>query len=680
MQLYDDRQTPSLPGVSPSASKILPLYRARGYYGPSPEWEEQEFDLVPPPESVGPSASAVLPTAFSAPSGPAASASYPSKRVKVVKVNELPRKKKVIRKRKPKRVIIHDASREEERPPVSTFHEHFYSDLEGAGTIKKVKKPKRVEKIIDGDTEHIHTYSEEHIHKLVFDDAPKLTGIAGVDPSGSMSALTASNPLVPIKNAQSLFAFDNPEYGAPIAELGVAGSLGTPTHFEYAAYNPRDVTHDHVFHDHGELPPNMDITKENLGHPPKVTYNSQGLKINGATIKSRPKNKWKAVKPTRPTPSIDFSYYENMYSPSSRHRRPQRRPNQGHKYYDDGSSEYNQDNFRPIPSFKFKDKPKVKNHGFHGYGKPNGFRLEQESVAIPFSTASSLIHDVSFNPLKNSFSGLKSAAVGFSNFKDPFNSFKDIYTNNFEYDAYASSSNMYNKENDPKEQSSWPHKGKNKKKSISTQNISFGGQDHKTVVDHLADSSNTKSSSREGSLTNPSSSIQTFEEYNNQKTDESATPSMEYTITENSPAHEYYTAMALKAFDEDPMNMPEASNNNFQIVEAPSSQSTATMAPTMDAPPPRPTPTHFTMTVDMSTTAETAQKRPLRKLRSRPKPTVAQILNENIDKEAVSSEHDRREAFHRLEQEYQRSRRVVRNNKREVNPTAASQMKYGDKL
>ncbi|KAJ2954258.1 hypothetical protein O0L34_g2507 [Tuta absoluta] len=544
IELYDEARS-RLPGVSPSASKLLPLYRARGRYGPDhSEWDEQEYDLSPPPESsdfYGPSGYAA---------GPTAPAPPPPKKVKIIKINDLPRKK-VIRKVKPKRIIVRGKPQPpvpvqptpDEELPVSSFHEQFYSDLEEAGTIRKIKKPPRIEKIIDGDTEHIHTYSEEHIHKVVFDDDSKVTGVVGVDPIGSMSALHSAHPLVPLKNSQSLVRFSN---------LAVMGSMGTPSQMEYAAYNPRDVTHDHIFHDHGEIPPGVDINKEGLRLPPKISYNSNGLRIQGDSSK-RYYNKRYRSKPTKPIQ--DFSYYESMYSPQAYRPRKLPKPTVSTSHFHDHSNEPVINDFRPIPSFRFKDKRKVKS-----YHKPDHYPLPQASVPAPFSVSTTVVHDY-----PKSYGGSNSGSGGFSKYRDPLVDFKDSsYSNDFDYDNYASSSNTYTSED---KTDSAQGTGK---KSVSSQNVSFGGQDRQTYVDHLAAAgSNNVPMSVEPSPT----ALDEINDFIQSTASDGATPTP-YTIKETSPAHEYYTAMALKALREE----QEASNDNIEYSESPtpSLQSTET--------------------------------------------------------------------------------------------------------
>lgn len=557
VDLYDESRT-RLKEISPAASKLLPLYRARGHYGPKPsEWEEQEYDLA---SSVEPT-DIYEPTSYSAPSAPeVVPASRPPKRVKFVKVNELPRKK-VVRKIKPKRVFVRGRPQPppppppplvEEEHPVSSFHEQFYSDLEETGTIKKIRKPPRIEKIFDGDTEHIHTYSEEHIHKVVFDDDPKVTGVVGVNPIGSMSALTAAHPLIPIKNAQTLVAIPSNSF----SDLTVVGSMGTPSHLEYASYNPREVTHDHIFHDHGVIPSGVQVTKDAMRLPPKVSYNSHGVRISGSPKWYPIKQKKLYSKPTKPT--HDFLYYESIYTPSQRQKKlvPPTIPTPHYEV----SPEAVVEDYRPIPAFRFNDKRKTKTRSTASlYPVPN-FQLQQPSVPAPFSVSSTVVHDYGH---KN-----YAAPTGFSKYGDPLINFKDSYSGqDFDYDAFGSSSNVYTSED--KNDSTLSLQGKQGKKSVSTQNISFGGQDSQTFVDHLGTSTNSQMSISD----NAPSAEQNFNNYDDTTDSASPTP---YTIKETSPAHPYYTAMALRALHGD---QPEASNDNVQYAQAPTQATETTELP-----------------------------------------------------------------------------------------------------
>lgn len=634
-ELLDERRRP----LGPPTRQLLPLYRARGYYGPHPnDWDEQEYDIASP----DPKAPTYVPSAFSAPSGPAPSPSYapaPSyapKRVKLLKVKESPRKKKIIRKRKPKRVVNNIPPVEDELP-VSNFHEQFYSDIENTGTIKKIRKPKRVEKIIDGDTEHIHTYSEEHIHKVVFDDGPKLTGLAGGDALGSIPALAAAHPLVPIKNHQSLLAVS-------------AGSLGTPSQLEYAAYNPREVTHDHVIHDHGELPPNVDLLRDSLGYPPKASYTSSGVKLNGRPIKSIYR------KPTRPTPLADFSYYESMYDQNGRPKK-QRYPL---RYNSDPPAETSINDFRPIPAFNFKDNKPKRNPAVTYYGHGTGklkYPLGQASVPVPFSATASTAQDYA---QANIYPGTRPASpTGFSNFKDPFSTYKNAYPNNFGLDTYASSSNFNNRGNDA--QNNWPaQNSRGKQKSISSQNVNFGGQDHQTVVDHLAESSQIQSMyNKDGQSQNKQ-----FEGFDDSKPIETATPTTHFTITENSPAHGYYTAMAEKAFQEDPLSLPEASNDHYQYAAAPETTPESLIA-TAEAP--RPFHLHQNAEESTPSPSEVTRKAPKRRRQRNKKPST-QVAQEHPQYSQPAAES--RPA---------RARRPLDHHTND-DPSVRGKLKYGDKI
>lgn len=550
-ELYEDGHA-RLPQISPAASKLLPLYRARGRYGPDhSDWEDQDYEMDSPREHK----EVYAPSGYAAPPPSAAPASVSNhpKRVKYLKVNDLPRKKVV--HKKPKRVIVRAKPQRqapppppphtEEEHPVSTFHEQFYSDLEEAGTISKIKKPPRIEKIIDGDTEHIHTYSEEHIHKVVFDDDSKVTGIVGVDPVGSMSALSHSHPLVPLKNSQTLIAVPTDSF----ADLAVVGSMGTPAHLEFASYNPHDVTHDHVFHDHGEIPSNVEVTKETLRLPPKISYNSLGLPISSP---KRSPNKYNRLysKPTKPTQ--DFSYYENMYNVHG--ILPKKFPKSIIPTSYGVSSDGNINDFRPITPMRYKEsKKKNKNRPYGKQIMPNF----QASVPSPFAVSSSVVHEYEpkhFGPIP----------TGYGKFRDSLMEFKDTFGSDLDYDSFAASSNIHTSED--KNDSALTYQPK-EKKSVSTQNVSFGGHDHQTYVDHIAASILSTAAVSEEEPT----ALEHLNTGFDDSTDSiSPTP---YTIKVTSPVHPYYTAMAIKAMHG---IQPEASNNDEQYVAPPEATAAAT--------------------------------------------------------------------------------------------------------
>lgn len=572
VELYDESPQHRVPGVSGAGSKIVPLYRARGYYGPNPmEFDDQEYDLAPPPE---PSDNTYLPTAFSDP--PVASApKYPSKKVKIIKVNGEPPRKKAPRKPKSKQRAVQRAKPQpqDDEHPVSNFHEQFYSDLDGSGTIRKIRRPHRVEKIIDGDTEHIHTYSEEHIHKLFYDDGR-------VDPVvGSMSTLAGhSHPLIRFKNSQTLLAYppDN------LAGLSVLGSMGTPSHLEYTAYNPREVTHDHIFHDHGEIPSDVDVTREQMSFPPRVSYNSQGIRVGGVDQKVYKKY----PKPHKSSVPTDYSYYESMYSPYSKPRAVPR-PTNPTSFY---PTEQSLDDYRPnplIPSFKLKDKGNVKTRNsasvqYFGNGKQvSDYSLHQASVPAPFAVSSTVVHDYKPKVYAGTSAALQTRPFGLNKFKDPLRNFKDnSYTNNYDFDSFASSSDLYTAEDNNNSPAPIFHGKKGKKKSVSTQNISFGGLDHQTTVDHLGGSGFPFTPNIGSSL-----NLDPYNNFDPNKGIDSAT-STPYTIRESSPAHPYYTAMALEALQSDPLSVGEASNDNFQYAEAPPPSTTHTPSVATTTSPP----------------------------------------------------------------------------------------------
>ncbi|XP_050361269.1 uncharacterized protein LOC126780681 [Nymphalis io] len=553
VDLYDETQ-PRLPNISPAASQLLPLYHARGYYGPTPAGiDESDYDTVPEPAEY-------ISSSFSSPSAGHPS-SHPPKRVKIIKINEQPRKK-VIRKVKPKRVVIRNKPQppppSEGEHPVSTFHEQFYSDIDGSGTIRKIRKPPRVEKIVDGDTEHIHTYSEEHIHKVILNDGPKIGNVVSVDHFNGVTGISAGQGIIPFKNSQTLIAIPSHSFG----NIGSVGSLGNTGHFEYAAYNPREVTHDHIFHDHGEISSDIDLNKDSFGLPPKVSYNSNGLRISGSQKRHKIKHSQKSKKIAKPT-SNDFSYYESIYSPSSRPNKIQR-PSLTVPSFE-VSGEANFEDYRPIPDFGYKENKKPRNSVATYYGKSsNDYRLQQASAPAPFSVSSTVVHE--YKPKR--FLGSASAPSSLSKIRDPFANFKDTYANNFEYDTYASSSNVYASEDKNDVGFSNQSKGKGNKKSISTQNIRFGNQDHITYVDHLEDESFAGDFDSDGPT-----ALENVDQFDQSQNSESVTTGA-YTIKDSSSAHQYYSMMAAKALQSEQISVPEASNDNFQYAEAPTPSTT----------------------------------------------------------------------------------------------------------
>ncbi|CAH2034630.1 unnamed protein product, partial [Iphiclides podalirius] len=521
-----------VPGLAASGSKLLPLYRARGFYGPThSELDEQDYEV---------------PTSVLAPAQDARHA----KRVKVVKVNEPPRKK-VTQKAKPKRAPPRKPvpSHHDDEHPVSTFHEQFYSDVQDSGMIRKIKKPPRVEKIVDGNTEHIHTYSEEHIHKVVFDDEPNYSGIVGVEPTGAMSAYA---PFIPLKNGQLLAMASN-----PYQTLAVTGSMGTPSQYEYAAYNPREVTHDHIFHDHGELPEEVDLTGDILSLPPKVSYNSQGLRI-GAGQTNRVKSRY----PQRSTkaPPSDYTYYESIYSPNQ--AKPTKASTAAPFYvhsHDESLSE-----FKPVSTYRFKEgiSSKGRNKVPTYYGKPaTDYRLKQQTnVPAPFSVSSKIIHD--YTPSPQSYQAGASFGNGLSLYEDanPFVNFKDN-VNNFEYDSYASPTNVHRVEGKSRNSVYGPNrKGA---KSFSTQNVNFGTRGLQNFPDNFVNDAVLF-----GDHDGAPSALENVDSLDQSQFLGSVTP-VAYTAKDSPRPYQYYTAIAVKTLSDDQLSEPDASNTNFQYAEAP---------------------------------------------------------------------------------------------------------------
>ncbi|CAG5007069.1 unnamed protein product [Parnassius apollo] len=545
VNLYEEHVR--VPALTAPASKILPLYRARGHYGPTPtELNDQDFNLAINSE---PTDSYVIPSSILAPSQEPINHHSP-KRAKIV--NEQPRKK-VIRKVKPKRALARNKhvapTNQEEEHPVSTFHEQFYSDVQDAGTIRKIKKPPRVEKIVDGNTEHIHTYSEEHIHKVVYDDEPKYASMVEIQPIGAMSAFN-THPFTSYKNVQLLAMASD-----PYQTLAVAGSMDTPSQYEYAAYNPHEVTHDHIFHDHGELPEEIDVSKDVLSIPPRVSYNRQGNQIDSGLPK-RIKNKY--IQSTTNAPLTDYSYYENIYSSNRVKPKKVTTP-----VYVSSQSE-NINEYKPISTYRYKDNVKSKSRGKVStyFGKPApDYQLKLPSnVPAPFSVSSKIIHD--YKPLTQSYSGAMSGANGFSIYDDPFTTFKDSYLNNFEYDNYASSSNLQYSEDKSNNSAYSNTDRKSRKKSISTQNIRFGSQTQNTFDDNL---SNEAFGENDGAP----SALENVDSYDQAQFANSVS-SKSYAAKDPSSSYHYYTGMAF-----DQQSIPEASNDNYQYAEAPITSTTS---------------------------------------------------------------------------------------------------------
>lgn len=545
---------------------IQPLYRARGHYGPSsPTYITKQVTELKP------------------------------KRVKVIKISE-GKKKRIIKKKKPKRIIIQSAlpvRDEKDSKPVSNYHEEFYSDLKSnQNTIRKVKKPKRVEKYVDGDTEHIHTYSEEHIHQVVYDDAPPVVskpmapmemGLHQGVHSPIMHSAVPSSVIPSVIPSMASIQPASPIHIHPMAAYygGIPGmgSMGTPSHFEYMQYDPKDVTHDHMYHDHGEIIHAL-IPEKKIPTSTKGSYENHELKINPSfSVSNIPsyegKGSWVSGKTKQPNEQT-FSYYENSYSQkkqkkpteSSRHKNPYTISSSGnlnkYKYtdeipansdvhYDDIITEYS----KPQTSAKYygnQNSPKLtKGHKTSSYAysnsemykKPTSLQsLKQQKIhkvaqSKPYSTVPSysesysLGHHITINnnykepkePTKlKHYTKIYSTSKPSSTIKPAVESFvvdhhKDLYP------------------------SSWRTGSKNKnKKSISTQNISFGGQEHKMVINHEKAESHTAESQIHDSAALPSNI------------------EMAYPSTKGYYVHENHEANIA---------IPDASSINYRVVEAP---------------------------------------------------------------------------------------------------------------
>ncbi|XP_032527472.2 uncharacterized protein LOC116777834 [Danaus plexippus] len=521
---FFEEQQPSLPHISQSASQILPLYHARGYYGPTPsEIEEQDYDTIPLESDYPPPSHSSQP-----------------KKVKIIRLNEQPRKK-IIRKPKPKRVIVRNKPHPTPSPdvehPVSTFHEHFYSDVDGSGTIRKIKKPPRVEKIVDGDTEHIHTYSEEHIHKLFFDHGPKIAGVVGVDPLASMSSFSGGQAIIPLKSGAAFVALPTHQS----AGLTAVGQIANNPQFEYASFNPREVTHDHIFHDHGEITSDIELNKEALGLPPKVSYNTQGLKIGGSQKRPKPKIPHKSKKINKPT---DFSYYENIYA-----SKPiKQRPLLSTQIFDE-SAEADLEDYRSSQDINLRENNKISRKPSFFRQTSNDYRGQQASVPAPFAVSPSVIHEYKRNSA--------SVPAALTKIKDPFANFKDAYSNNFEYDTYASSSNQYTSED--KNDGGYAQEKRTNKKSLSDQNINFGGQEYISFVDHINNESTFDD------IDDGPTALEDVEDIDKSKLSDNSKETF-FSSNDVSSAQQYLP-LTSKTSQADQTRRPEAAKDNYRYTD-----------------------------------------------------------------------------------------------------------------
>lgn len=562
-----------------TAPNIQPLYRARGHYGPSsPTYITKHVTESKP------------------------------KRVKVIKISE-GKKKRIIKKKKPKRVIIKSSAPvrdDKDNKPTSNYHEEFYSDLKSnQNTIRKVKKPKRVEKYVDGDTEHIHTYSEEHIHQVVYDDAPpaaskpmvpmEMAVHQGVQspimhsavPSQIMHSAVPSpimHSAVPSSMISSVIPSMTGIHAAPQLQIhpmsayyGVPGmgSMGTPAHFEYMQYDPKDVTHDHMYHNHGEIIHAL-IPEKKIPTKSKGVYENQDLKINPSfSVSDIPsyegKGSWANGK-KKPNDQSQ-SYYENFYSHKkpiepSQYKNPYKTsssvntnkykytdeiPANSDVHYDDIITEYskpqssvkyygNQKNPKPTKGYK---SPSYAYPNSEMYKKPTSLQSlkQQQSHKVaqnkPYSTVPSysesytLGHHITIN---NNYKDVKEP-TNHKHYTKIYSTSKPSSTTKPVVESFVVD---HHKELFP---SSWRAGGKNKnKKSISTQNISFGGQEHKMVINHGTSESHVAES---------------------QIRDSAALPSNMNVVY--SPPKEYY----VPDHHESNIAMSDATNVNYRVVEAP---------------------------------------------------------------------------------------------------------------
>lgn len=519
------------PLYATSVSEMLPLYRARGYYGPPPfEWDENQYNENTPLETTD----AITSKRFESGSTNVPPNKF-SKKPKFVRVKESLRTKPTHRN-KVKQLVIRGKPVQEEEHPVSTFHEKFYADIQGVGTIRKIKKPQRVEKIIDGDTEHIHTYSEEHIHKLVFDDGSKVTDMPSDDPFNNIAIVADSRPSNLVKNSQSLVALPSNPF------IGFAyGPMETPANLEYAAYHPHEVTHDHIFHDHGEMPIDVDVSKDPLLYPPKVSYNSKGVKIGVGPIDNLLKYQNKHTKSTKTTPVTGFSYQENFPYEHTKNRNSYKNND---AYYDPLPQNV-YDEFRPISFFNYKEKGNLKSNSLTPSVYFESEPTQQTSVPTPFAVSSTIIHD--YTPKR--YSGRITGSTRYSKSKDPWLNFKNSYANRLEYDTYGVTSNFYPTSEKGDEFTSSLQGRKGTQKSVSEHNVHFLSLDHNNNNNNNYGDFYNEAFSSASNDQNLLTSFHNNEEYEVKHTNiaSSTPPNNE----DSSSAYSYYSAVAIKALHDE---------------------------------------------------------------------------------------------------------------------------------
>lgn len=590
---------------------LQPLYRARGHYGPTPVYRKPK----PRPAKTRPSS---------------------SKRVKILTIE--PRKKTYTKHKKTKRIIIRDEPRFKDNKGAPTSPS-YQSDFHPEGrpkvkSFKKGRKPKRVEKFVDGDTEHIHTYSEEHIHQVVYDNPPE-----GGKPEGLESAALAHGSVPFYSNAASLppphtllpldvaihHAMHSPEmhpliptnipmrHSIPppglhpsistlvhpvypesfdpayhediqesmshpiqasiqvgfrptdnlhgtalphhfenvnLASISSVGSLGTPAHMEYMDYNPREASHRHHYHEHG----NVGSNKLPPSHSTKVSdANINPIQTHPSKHRSSQSNKGSWVPQENVSKGTQMNEKNYPFNGLNENHHKKHTPNDEDiitasnngfvELTTDGPSYSGSTQVRNEKRKKLKAKPIARiviNNNGKKKAKSNKFNLHLSIDNKPSSTPISLMEGDSYSGGRNSgFRHLADSSSHPHRNKKPHEiSSSESHRDSFTSDDYS------NKENKPFS----GHQRKIPKKSISIQNINFEGSDHKSVIDHFAEGSNVSPTIHVG-LNDAAKRVSPGD-------------------TQYSP-EDHYDYRTINGYDV-ANQVPEASNTNIQIVEAPS--------------------------------------------------------------------------------------------------------------
>lgn len=585
---------------------LQPLYRARGHYGPTPVYRKpKQHQSKTRPSS--------------------------SKRVKILTIE--PRKKTYAKLKKTKRIIIRDEPRFKDNKDAGTstsYQNNFYpGGRQKVNSFKKGRKPKRVEKFVDGDTEHIHTYSEEHIHQVVYDNPPEggkpegleaaalvhgsvpfYSNSASLPPPHTLLPLDVAihhamhsppmQPIIPMRHSNLPHGMQHPSvypqsFGPAnhhdsiqsmshpiqttiqvgsrpsdnlqgtafphhfekmnLASFSSVGSLGTPAHMEYMNYNPREASHRHHYHDHGNANPN--VGPNNNKFPPPHLTKANDVKENPVQTHSSKHHTSQSNKGSwvpQENANIGTELNENYH--------PFNGLNENHnKKHSDKEIIIASDlGFRELttagPSYsglnqvknEKRKNPKAKpisrivtNNNAKKNTKSNQINLHPSIDTRPLSAPISLVEGVSYSGGRNNgFRELTDSSSHFHRNKKPHGVLSsELHRDSFTSDDYP------NKENQP---FSGHQRKKIPKKPISIQNINFGGTDHKSVVDHFGESSNISPIIHAG--------------INDAAKRESPRD------TQYSP-EDHYDYRTINGYDA-ANHVPEASNTNIQIVEAPS--------------------------------------------------------------------------------------------------------------